>query len=146
MEISFFILAMMLSFAVFLLTKKLQYSFGLLPHLTIIAATSILATDALFNGVSAPPPLLVYIISNPIYLVVDKLSAFFALVVNFTILTAILYASGYLKLDHKKEFKAVNPAEIFPENRNHGSNFQKFLECRIFNFNTHQLIYAANDI
>ena len=146
MEISFFILVMMLSFAVFFLPEKLQYSFGLLPHLTIIAATSILATNALFNGVSAPPPLLVYIISNPIYLVVDKLSAFFALVVNFTILTAILYAGSYLKLDHKKKFKAVNPAEIFPENRNHGSNFHELLECRIINFNTNQLIYAANDI
>ena len=105
MEISFFILALILSFAIFFLPKRLQYGFGLFLHSIVIVATSILAVDALISGTSTDPPLLANILGNPVFLVIDELSAFFILVINFTMFTGALYAGGYLKLYLAKKNK-----------------------------------------
>ena len=105
MEIPMLTVAIIMSFAVFFIPKKWQYLFGLMLHLDVIIATSMLALDAL-TGASAQSPALFYLLGNPIYLVVDGLSAFFVLIVNFTILTGVLYAGGYLKPYAEKKLKA----------------------------------------
>jgi len=97
MEIKVFILAMILGFAIFIVPKKSQYLLGLLLHLVVIVVTSVLAIDALFYAPAGQSQILAYVAGSPVHLVVDELSSFFVLVVNFTMLTGVLYAGGYLK-------------------------------------------------
>ncbi len=97
MEIQVFTGALLLSIALFLLPKRFQYLFGVFLHIVVIATTSLLAVDALMNGLAAKPPVVANLLGNPLYVLIDALSAFFILVINFTMLTGILFAGGYLK-------------------------------------------------
>jgi hypothetical protein len=47
-------------------------------------------------------------------------------------------------LVEEKKYKELEPGEIFPEKRRHGSHYHDFFEFRFINFITHQLVYAAN--
>ncbi len=47
-------------------------------------------------------------------------------------------------LVEEKKYKELEPGEIFPENRKHGSHYHDFFENRFIQFITHQLVYAAN--
>jgi formate hydrogenlyase subunit 3/multisubunit Na+/H+ antiporter MnhD subunit len=47
-------------------------------------------------------------------------------------------------LVEEKKYKELEPGEIFPESRKHGSHYHDFFENRFIQFITHHLVYAAN--
>ncbi|NCA86171.1 MAG: NADH-quinone oxidoreductase subunit E [Clostridia bacterium] len=106
MEIQFFAWAMVLSVVIFFVPKRFQYFSALLFQGVIIIATSIVAIDSLINGPLVTPPVLAYLLGKPVFAVVDELSAYFILVINFTMLSGLLYAGGYLKPYLEKRNKA----------------------------------------
>lgn len=103
MNIIIFKLAIILSFGLFIVPKRVQYYFNLFLHISLIITSSNWAIQELFT-LSEPIKLaLIPFMGQSLYIEIDKLSAFFILVVNFTILTGIIYAKGYLApYIHKK--------------------------------------------
>jgi formate hydrogenlyase subunit 3/multisubunit Na+/H+ antiporter MnhD subunit len=97
MEIQIFAWAMMLSVVIFFVPKRFQYLLGLLLQVVIILVTSIAAIDSLINGPLVKPQVLAYIMGKPVFAVIDELSAYFILVINFTMFSGLLYARDYLK-------------------------------------------------
>ena len=47
-------------------------------------------------------------------------------------------------VSEEKKYTELEKAEIFPENRKYKSYYLDFFETRIFNYITHQLVYAVN--
>lgn len=105
MNIILFKLAIILSFALFIVPKQLQYYFGLFLHLALISISSLWAIQELF--VFAEPLKLVFMpfMGHTLNIQIDKLSAFFIIVINFTFLTGIIYAKGYLRPYYQKKSK-----------------------------------------
>lgn len=97
MNIILFKLAIILSFALFILPKRVQYSFNLFLHIAILSISSFWAIQELFILVEPIKLALMPFMGTILNIEIDKLSAFFILVVNFTMLTGIIYAKGYLK-------------------------------------------------
>jgi len=90
-----FIFFMVLSFGIFALRKSFRYTYTLFILIASIALTSI---SSLFPQVLTP--------SHPHFLTFsapDSLSIFFILIINFTALTAFLFAGGYLKAYFDKQ-------------------------------------------
>jgi hydrogenase-4 component B len=80
---------MVLSFGIFILPKPFRYYYTLFILMASLAITTL---ACLFPGFQDTPiPLALN------YTVPDSLSVFFILLINFTTLTAFLYAGGYLK-------------------------------------------------
>lgn len=104
MDIISFKIAIILTFALFFLSKHIQYYWGLLLHIGIISISSIWAVQSLFSNIDCSKTLMTFL-NEPLNLEIDKLSAFFILIVNFTILTGFIYAKGYLKPYFKKKNK-----------------------------------------
>ncbi len=91
-----FLLLIFCTSFVFLLPQTAKYYFSLLIHILIVSITTIWCVKA-FAG---PQPLVIEYSSQYIQtpkLVIDSLTAFFMLIINFTSLTGILYAKGYLQ-------------------------------------------------
>jgi len=93
-----FISVLLLSFGIFFLPKRAHYLFALVLALAMVSLTSFWAVSLLsgsreFSVLTLDIPM----ISNVFMLVFDKLSAFFIIVVNITIVVGLLYARGYLK-------------------------------------------------
>lgn len=101
MDIAIFQGVLFSSFLIFLAPKNLKYWISLLIVLLLIIVTSSWAVTALSLGVPVEKNLLFEFWDTLPHLVIDKLSAFFILVVNFTILTGTIYAKGYLKPYYK---------------------------------------------
>lgn len=96
MDIIFFKIAIILTFVLFFLAKQSQYYWGLFLHICIISVSSIWAVQSLFSNIASLSFPFILFFGEPLYLEIDKLSAFFILVINFTLLTGALYAKGYL--------------------------------------------------
>lgn len=105
MNIVLFKIAILLTFVLFLLPKKYQYYFGLALHLAIIAITSIWIFNVLALSSTLTLPFIPFL-GNTLSIIIDPLSAFFMLVINFTVLTGIIYAKGYLQPYYNKKSKA----------------------------------------
>lgn len=98
MNIALFFIVLILSFALFLVPKILKHSAALF----VLAAGILITTGWSFEVLAAGagelrletvfPPL-----GKSVTLIVDRLSAFFILVVNITLLVGLVYAKGYLK-------------------------------------------------
>ncbi|MBE0651054.1 MAG: NADH-quinone oxidoreductase subunit E [Bacteroidales bacterium] len=97
MDLLFFKITIVLIVALFVLPQRIQYFWSLLLHTAILGITSFWAIESLFfySGSLILPFFPFW--GNTISLVIDPLSAFFLLVVNFTAFMGILYAKGYLK-------------------------------------------------
>ncbi len=95
--ITIFQLSMFLSFALFVVPKRVAYQFTLLLQLLMILATSTWAIQAFMSPDIQRIPLGLSTWSGPIVFSIDKLSAFFILIVNFICLMGVIYAGGYLK-------------------------------------------------
>ncbi|MBP7462806.1 MAG: NADH-quinone oxidoreductase subunit E [Bacteroidales bacterium] len=98
MAVLVFISVLLLSFGIFFLPKRAHYLFALVLALAMVSLTSFWAVSLLsgsreFSVLTLDIPM----ISNVFMLVFDKLSAFFIIVVNITIVVGLLYARGYLK-------------------------------------------------
>ena len=105
MNIILFKLAIILSFVLFIVPKQAQYYFGLFLHIAIISISSIWAIQELFVFAEPIKLALMPFMGHTLNIEIDKLSAFFILVVNFTTLTGIIYAKGYLKPYFDKKSK-----------------------------------------
>ncbi|MCK9271537.1 MAG: hypothetical protein M0P50_13970, partial [Bacteroidales bacterium] len=105
MNIVLFKIAILLTFVLFLLPRKYQYYFGLVLHLAIIAITSIWIFNVLALSSTLTLPFIPFL-GNTLSIIIDPLSAFFMLVINFTVLTGIIYAKGYLQPYYNKKSKA----------------------------------------
>jgi len=80
----------------FFLPKRHQNNISLLLQIGIISITSFWAIQVFTTGNLIELPFM-NVVGNPILLKIDKLSAFFILVVNFTSFTGLIYAKGYLR-------------------------------------------------
>jgi hydrogenase-4 component B len=102
MDIFLFRLIVLVSIGFFFLPKKYLYIFALILQLIIISVTTLWA----INSLSSSEPINIlfsFIFHLPVYIIIDRLSAFFILVINFTMLTGLLFASGYLKPYYEKK-------------------------------------------
>jgi formate hydrogenlyase subunit 3/multisubunit Na+/H+ antiporter MnhD subunit len=103
MDIILFKIAVILSIVLFILPKRFQYYGGLFLHLSIIGISSVWATQTMFLGNGNLHLAFMSFLGKPLYLEIDQLSAFFILVINFTIFTGMIYAKSYLApYEHKK--------------------------------------------
>jgi hydrogenase-4 component B len=90
-----FSLGLTLLFGIFILQPRFKQIFVLLPAGLIAAISSYAAVLALISG-NAISYGFDYSIPD---LIIDRISAFFILVINFTVLTGFVYAHGYMKSD-----------------------------------------------
>ena len=95
MDIIVFKVIILFSLGLFFISKKSQYCSTLLLQLAIIGVTSYWAIEA-FCSVNTLQIPFMHLAQQQVSLTIDKLSAFFILVINFTVLTGIIYAKGYL--------------------------------------------------
>ncbi|PIR14305.1 MAG: hypothetical protein COV50_03470, partial [Flavobacteriales bacterium CG11_big_fil_rev_8_21_14_0_20_35_7] len=95
-----------LSWFTFLFSNKLAYWFVFLLELALWFTTSYFALMVLSSGVNYQEILIQNFYFNPLVLKIDKLSALFILVINFTCFTSYLYARKYLEpyQTHKAKF------------------------------------------
>lgn len=89
--------AIVLSVFLFLIPKKFKLSYSLLLHTLVIFATSTWAVTSLYSSEPVKIDLGIPFWSGTPFFIIDKLSAFFILLINFTSLTALVYGKGYLK-------------------------------------------------
>lgn len=104
MNIILFKTAIVLSIVLFILPKRFQYYFGLFLHFAIASISSIWAVNALISSSNLTLAFIPFL-GNTLNIEIDQLSAFFILVVNFTSLTGIIYAKGYLEPYFSKKNK-----------------------------------------
>jgi formate hydrogenlyase subunit 3/multisubunit Na+/H+ antiporter MnhD subunit len=102
MNAVFFNSVLFASLFLFFSPKRFTWFLLLVLSLSITAITSFWAIRAF--SVDTPDVIrFAVILDYKLYFIVDKLSAFFILTINFTVLTALFYAKGYLKpYDSKK--------------------------------------------
>jgi len=88
-------MTVLLTFILFFTQKDIQYYVGLLTHLAIIIITSIWAVSAFVSATTLSIAFMPFL-GETLNFEIDQLTAFFILVINFTILTGIIYAKGYI--------------------------------------------------
>jgi hydrogenase-4 component B len=86
-------LGLLLLFCIFILPPRVKQLFVLLPMVLIIASSSFLSAQVLISGNT----ICCGLDNSFSSLVIDRLSAFFVLIINFTMLTGFVYAQGYMK-------------------------------------------------
>ena len=111
--ISLFHASLLLSFTLFIVPKKFKYPMTLVFQLALIASTSSWALDAFQQTEIVTLPLGLSTWSGPIVLTIDKLSAFFILIVDFICLAGILYAGGYLRPYIEKKRAVIISLHLF---------------------------------
>lgn len=93
-----FLIILFLTFAVFSVPKSLKYYCALIVLTAGVVLTSIWSIDVLSgSGQELKIEARLPVIHKSISLTVDRLSAFFIIVINITVLVGLLYARGYLK-------------------------------------------------
>lgn len=92
-----FILLTLVSFLVFFVRSSLKYFLSLFILVTGIIITSLWSLPVLLNKDTIEITIDLPFLNDSLRLVVDKISAFFILVINITIPVGFLYARGYLK-------------------------------------------------
>ncbi len=95
MDILIYKIVLGISLLFFFISKKWTNTFAQLLVITMCIITSWWAVLALVGTEFNPIPF-IQLAGNNTYLVIDKLSAFFILIINFTVLTGIFYTKGYL--------------------------------------------------
>jgi hydrogenase-4 component B len=86
-------LGLIMIFGVFLIPRQHLRFYVLIPSAILVIYSSFYSVNVLFSGITLITPLL----NGGILLIVDSLSAFFILVINFTVITGLVYAQGYMK-------------------------------------------------
>lgn len=97
MDILIFQFLLLFTAAIFLLPKSLLHLFTLLVVVANIVITSNWAIECLTTGDVVVKYFFNQFWQHSPRLTIDALSAYFILVLNFTVLTGIIYARGYLK-------------------------------------------------
>lgn len=88
--------SLLLSFALFFVPKRMKYAITLFLQVLLIISTGTWAMDAFFGTDVVTVPLGISTWSGEIVMTIDKLSAFFILLLDFVCLAGVLYAGGYL--------------------------------------------------
>lgn len=96
MDVIIFRIVVLLSFIVFFVPTKARHTVVLCLTGLLASVTSYWAVLAFIQPDVLSLPFMV-IAEHPVDLVIDRLSGFFILVINFTFITGILYANGYLR-------------------------------------------------
>jgi formate hydrogenlyase subunit 3/multisubunit Na+/H+ antiporter MnhD subunit len=96
MLIAIFKIALLASIGVFLIPKKWKYALSLALNILLVFSSGSWAIDVLVNG-TQKIALDISTWSGPIELEIDRLSAYFILIINMICFCGILYAGGYLK-------------------------------------------------
>jgi len=91
-----FIFLPLLSLIFFLLPKKFQSYFNALLTIIVAAYSSFFAIQVISSGVTFTEDLPFFLWGNQIELTIDLLSAFFILVISFTVITGSLFAIEYM--------------------------------------------------
>jgi hydrogenase-4 component B len=87
-----------LTFLLFIIPKGFKYAYALAILVFGIALTSAWSYTVLAGETATLKiPLLPWVVKNGLILTIDRLSAFFIVVVNITVFTGFLYARGYLR-------------------------------------------------
>ncbi len=95
---SLFLAIIFLSILVFFIPRSLKYFYSLLLLAGAVTLTSIWSFRLLSGSVEILAiPLNIVFIHNGLILTVDRLSSFFIIVINITVLIGFLYARGYLE-------------------------------------------------
>ncbi len=113
MEIVLFYIAIILSLALFFTAKRAQYFLAFSLHSIVIISTSILAVKSMFLSSSELNIAFMPFMGHTLNLHIDKLSAFFILVINFTVFTGLIYAKDYLKPYLEKKTKTEFALHFF---------------------------------
>lgn len=96
MEVIILQIAVLLSFIVFFVPTNARHTMVLCLSGIIAAVTSYWAVISFLS-----PDVLqfkfLYLVDHPVNIVIDRLSAFFILVINLTVLTGTIYSRGYLR-------------------------------------------------
>ena len=92
-----FQILLVLTTCVFLVSKRRMSNLVLLIQLGLAGITGYWSIDVLIHGTVFERELLINFWGSPLEIKVDSLSAFFILVLNFTLLTGSIYSKGYLK-------------------------------------------------
>lgn len=92
-----FKLSIILSGAIFLLPRRYKAPFSALLQLVIAVVTSVWALDAWQSGNTVLVDLGIPFWGGTPSLVIDRLAAFFVMIVNLGALMGIIYGTGYLK-------------------------------------------------
>jgi len=87
----------LISFGLFIIPKKYLYYFSFFLHIAIISITSFWAINCFTSNISLLKIDFIPFMGNWLKIEIDKLSAFFILVINLTVLGGIIYAKEYLK-------------------------------------------------
>ncbi|MEQ9403610.1 MAG: proton-conducting transporter membrane subunit [Cyclobacteriaceae bacterium] len=103
MDILIFQIALASSAVVFLAPKNYKYWISLIISATLILISSGWAIEAIAGSKAVIREFYFEFWDKKPELVIDKLSAFFILVINFTVLTGFIYAKGYLSPYLKKK-------------------------------------------
>ena len=96
MNIIIFKIIITTTLALFILPKKWANTTSLFIQTLLIGLSSYWAILA-FSAINAVEMPFVQLLGNSVSFKIDKLSAFFILIVNFTAFTGLIYAKGYLK-------------------------------------------------
>ncbi|RUT79827.1 proton-conducting transporter transmembrane domain-containing protein [Ancylomarina longa] len=88
---------LLFSLALFFVGKKHQHALAFGIQIVLIALTSYWAVNTWLSDTSEQTFSFLSIYGHPVNLRIDYLASFFILIVNFTMLTGMLYAKGYLK-------------------------------------------------
>ena len=98
---SLFLAIILLSVLVFFIPRTLKYIFSLILLTGAIVLTSVWCCKILTGGAGILElPLSLPFLQSSFILTLDRLSAFFIIVVNITVFTGFLYARGYLEPYH----------------------------------------------
>ena len=97
MNVNAFIVTVIMSILIFAIPAKMKWFYAFALQLIVSAITGWAAVEVLINDTGTIVLPFIYLVGNQINIVIDGLSAFFLLVVNFTAITGGLYAFGYLK-------------------------------------------------
>ena len=97
MNVNAFIVTVIMSIFIFAVPAKMKWFYAFALQLIVSAITGWAAVEVLIKDTGTIVLPFVNLVGNQINIVIDGLSAFFLLVVNFTAITGGLYAFGYLK-------------------------------------------------
>ncbi len=101
-QVMIFLLLTVCSFLIFVVPRNAKVYSNLLLN-TVLAAYTLLLCGGVFMGAGTYTEVLpVYFWGQQIKLIIDPLSAFFIGIINFTVLTASVYAIEYMKMYRNK--------------------------------------------
>jgi hydrogenase-4 component B len=108
-----FLLILSLTFLVFLVPKNYKYYYTLFLLGGAVTLCSVWSFKVLSESGQLPENILeIPILQNSIILTIDRLSAFFIVVVNITVLVGFLYAREYLKPYYQSK-NTIAPVNVY---------------------------------